>query len=303
MTGGGRGGGFRPLRASLAEWKPGGARAADPLHAIAAAWPGIVGPNVAANATPLELAGTVLVVGTRSSAWSQQLHFLSLPILEGLRTVSGGIVVERLTFRTGTTPRAKRRITPGAVARAAARGTAGEFVPAPSLEEAFARLRRRMSAVARPLAACQTCGAAVEPPVVSSFKRGPRTPALRCAPCAGEAERARRIAIERIVYMAPWLTLEDLRTGEMPDLGLAEFERARKTLLARWWLVLERARRSGRVSPTGIERHVGSSYVLLQSRLAPDRITPAVVRNLLGTELERLLWPAYASSPPGDPAQ
>jgi hypothetical protein len=31
--------------------------------------------------------------------------------------------------------------------------------------------------------------------------------------------------------------------------------------------------------------------VLLQSRLPPDRVTPAIVRNLLGDELEAMLWP------------
>jgi hypothetical protein len=55
---------------------------------------------------------------------------------------------------------------------------------------------------------------------------------------------------------------------------------------------LERAKRAGKLSNSGLERHVASSYVLLQSRLAPDRITPAVVRNLLGPELDALLWPA-----------
>ena len=61
--------------------------------------------------------------------------------------------------------------------------------------------------------------------------------------------------------------------------------------MQRWWLLLERARRAGRVSASGVERQVASSYVLLQSRLPPDRISPAVVRNLLGDELDALLWP------------
>jgi hypothetical protein len=96
--------------------------------------------------------------------------------------------------------------------------------------------------------------------------------------------------LERIVYMAPWLELAELRE-QVPGLGAAEFERARRNLLQRWWLILERAKRAGKLSSSGLERHVASSYVLLQSRLAPDRITPAIVRNLLGPELEALLWP------------
>jgi hypothetical protein len=90
--------------------------------------------------------------------------------------------------------------------------------------------------------------------------------------------------------MAPWLGLAELRE-QMPDLSGSEFERARRVLLQRWWSMLDRARRAGKLSASGIERHVASSYVLLQSRLPPDRITPAIVANLLGDDTARLIWP------------
>jgi hypothetical protein len=77
----------------------------------------------------------------------------------------------------------------------------------------------------------------------------------------------------------------------LPATTPADFERARRHLLQRWWLVLERARRSKTVGRAGLERQIASSYVLLHSRIPPDRITPAIVRNLLGEELEALLWP------------
>jgi len=75
--------------------------------------------------------------------------------------------------------------------------------------------------------------------------------------------------------------------------------------LQRWWVILERAKRAGTLTRCGIERKLASSYVLLQSRLRPDRITPAVVRNVLGPELEALLWPqpsgkVTGKAPPAD---
>lgn len=293
-----RGGGFRPLRASLDCWTPGGGGSPDPLHVISTAWPGIVGPDVAANAQPIEISGTALVVGTRSSAWSQQLQFLSLPILTGIRGLACGQTIEKLVFRTGIAPRRTRR--PAAAPSPPRRGNRadGDFEPAASLEEAFARLRQRISRKAPAAVRCQDCEAAIDAPPPSA-RRGAAAIPMRCAPCVGAAERARIVAVERIVYMAPWLGIEELR-AELPGLGVAEYERARKTLLGRWWSILERARRAGRLSATGVERHVGSSYVLLQSRLPPDRITPAVVRNLLGVELEALLWPHRrdAAEPP-----
>lgn len=291
----GRGGGFRPLRSSLDRWTPKGIGTPEPLHAIAAAWPSIVGGDVATNAHPLEIVGSALVIGTRSSAWSQQLQFLSLPILTGIRELACGATIEKLIFRTGIASRRTRRVAGPTLQRLAARRASGApFEPAASLDEAFARLRRRMTAAAAAATTCQDCGAAIAARETPQ-RRGPGAAPLRCAPCAGAAERNRTTAVERLVYLAPWLGLEELR-AEMPDLALAEFERARKTLLARWWLALERARRAGRLSSTGLERHVASAYVLLQSRLPPDRITPAVIRNLLGTELEALLWPQGAAA-------
>ena len=287
-----RGGGLRPLVTSLAEWTPGAGRAPDPLHAIAAAWPGIVGAGVAANALPLELAGAVLIVGTRSSAWSQQLQFLSLHVLAAIRALPSGGTVERLTFRTGLAPRGKLRAAAPVMARRAktsATHTAVSDLPAPDLATAFERLRKRMTAAGRaPGVRCLRCGVVVEAGPAAAGSA-----AIRCAPCAGEAELERATLVERIVYMAPWLTIEEMRE-QISDLRNAEFERVRKRLLSRWWLVLERTKLAGVVSASGVERHVASSYVLLHTRLPPDRITPAVVRNLLGPDLEKILWPQAA---------
>jgi len=271
---------LQPLREAIQGWKPGRAGALDPLHAIAAAWPAIVGPAVAAHCTPVEISGTALVIATRSSAWSQQLQLLSIAILGGLAQVPAASKIERLTFRSGLLrPPASRKA--GVRARTERRNSP-EPPPEPAADvaEAFERLRRRIAGVRRSTrAACSSCGA-------------PREAAAKtCAPCAGAAEKDRALRLERIVYLAPWLSLEELRE-QFPTLGAGEFERSRRHLLQRWWLVLERAKRAGKLSSSGLERHVASSYVLLQSRLAPDRITPAVVRNLLGPELDALLWPA-----------
>ena len=51
------------------------------------------------------------------------------------------------------------------------------------------------------------------------------------------------------------------------------------------------------LSRDGRERLVASSYVLLRSKLPPEEIMPATVRNVLGDELHELL---YAGSPLAD---
>jgi hypothetical protein len=89
------------------------------------------------------------------------------------------------------------------------------------------------------------------------------------------------------MYEAPWLGYDEiarLAGGVERD----EYDRLRRALLARWWETLVVAERSKRATPH--ERRIASSYVLLQSGLDPERITPAVVRNLLGTQLAALLF-------------
>jgi hypothetical protein len=169
-------------------------------------------------------------------------------------------------------------------AAASAMTRAGEAAPGPAADatEALERLRRRLTARrARALAACAACGAPLD---------DDPGPTGRCAPCDGEAERERMLLVERTIYLAPWLTHAELRE-QIPDLSGAEFERARRVLLQRWWLVLERVKRGAKVGASGDERQVASSFVLLQSRLPPDRITPAIVRNAIGDDVTDALWP------------
>ncbi len=276
---------LRPLKAAVETWAPGRGIAADPLHRISATWPQIVGANVARHSEPLALNGTTLLVATRSSAWSQQLQLLSPTILRGIAALPDAVEVSRLAFRSGGLRRSeaggpsRRR---SAAATAVTRRDGVPPAPAADAAEALERLRRRFTALrARAAGACAACGAPLE---------GDPGPTGRCAPCDGDAERERMLLVERTIYLAPWLTHAEIRE-QIPDLSGAEFERARRVLLQRWWLVLERVRRGAKVGASGDERQVASSYVLLQSRLPPDRITPAIVRNAIGDDVTDALWP------------
>ncbi len=275
---------LRSLRTALHDWTPGRGLALAPLHALAAAWPAIVGDDVAAHSAPLAVNGATLLVATRSSAWSQQLQFLSPRILGGIRELLPALAVDRIAFRTGALP-SRERLGQGSAKSSPVSRPRGERPPepAPDLPSAIARLRRRLARVreAAP-ATCTACGAPLE-----------RARAALCAPCAGMLDAERAIALERLLYMAPWLGCDELQ-GQFPGLGSAEYERSRRRLLQRWWLLLERVRRAARPRAARLERQIASSYVLLHSRLPPDRVTPAVVRNLLGTELEALLWPEHS---------
>jgi hypothetical protein len=154
-------------------------------------------------------------------------------------------------------------------------------LPAADEAEAFARLRRRVAeARRRAPATCSVCSAPIE--------RG-----TLCAPCDGSLQTRRRTTLERVLFNAPWLSLEEIRL-QVHDAGRDDIETARRALLQRWWLILERARRAGRAL-TRRERSIASSYLLLQSGLAPDRMTPAIVHNLLGDELAAQLSAAAAA--------
>ena len=277
---------LRPLRAAVQNWQPGRGLPQDPVQAIAAAWPSIVGAHVAGHSAPVAIVGETLVIATPSSAWSQQLQFLSVAILGGVNALPEGRGLVRLSFRSS----ALRMGVGGGPASFAAprpprvpRGPEPE--PAVDLWDAFERVRRRVSRV-RALggAACGTCGAQLN-----------AGQSEQCPPCLDRAGAERFVAAQRALYMTPWLGYTETRE-QVPALVPAEFERARRHLIQRWWLMLERARRARRVSTSGFERQIASSYVLLQSRLPPDRINSAIVRNVLGAELEALVWGTQADS-------
>lgn len=268
---------LRPLRAAIAEWVPAATTGGDPLGAIASAWPGLVGSGVAEHARPAQVVRETLVVVTRSSAWSQQLTFLSPQILAGLGSLEEGRSITKLRFRVGTVraprrPRFAASTAPGHRRRTEPPAPLGpDASPSDALQRYRGRLAmRRGTAEGR----CVECGA-------------PHAGRERCAPCAGRRASDRMIAAQRLMYEAPWLGYAG--TAQIvPGLERADYDRWRRALLARWWEILARARLCKRA--TVIERLVASSYLILHSALEPDRITPAIVRNLLGDELTALLF-------------
>ena len=265
---------LRPLRSALSGWNPGASQPGDPLVAIAAAWASIVGPAIARQTRPVQVVRETLVVVTRSSAWSQQLSLLADDVLRGLRAIAEASGIERLRFRVGRLSAPAR--TRGAAPRPGRNAPLPEgqpLGPDATLSEVIAHLRRRVALRQSVQGVCPICSATRDEP-------GP------CAQCVGVARAKRRLAAERLMYDAPWLGFTGIG-ALVGGLAREDYERWRRGLLDRWWLVLERARFTKRVG--AMERRIASSYALLHSGLQPDRVTPAVVRNLLGDELAALL--------------
>ncbi|HLY03443.1 MAG TPA: DUF721 domain-containing protein [Candidatus Cybelea sp.] len=257
----------------------------DPLTLLQAGWTDIVGAEVAANSAPVRVADGTLVVVTRSSAWSHQLSFLADRVLGAVAARLPGAGVERLRFRVGVLPkRPVRRAAHSPVKRVR---LPGESVPSASAQEALAQFARHVEVAARTKRsagwkACDRCGALIDPSQKAS-----------CSACDAARSEARALATARLLFEAPWLGFAG--TAKLVDgLREKEYERIRSRLLKRWWGMLERARVAGQLSRDGRERLVASSYVLLHSKLPPEAILPATVRNILGDKLHELL---YAGSP------
>jgi hypothetical protein len=92
-----------------------------------------------------------------------------------------------------------------------------------------------------------------------------------------------------LLYEVPWTTSPRARE-QIPGLSEADYDGTRRQLLVRWWGMLQRVKFSGHLRSDGLERRIAMSYVILQSRLPPDGISSATVRNLLGSELSGLLF-------------
>lgn len=273
---------LKSLGEALAGWSPRDNGRADPLSSVAACWPEIVGREVARNSQPVKLAGDTLIVATRSSAWSEQLSFLAERILASLHERFGLKQLERLRFRTGRLTRnAVARVTRGTTA--APRRQPRTRAPASSLDDAVARFREDVDRTRRAKSGagwkeCSGCATLV----------APDSGAL-CTACAAVAEQERERLVARLLFEVPWLGYAGV-AALVGTLSRQEYEAIRARLLARWWEVLVRARRSKRLSSDRRERLIASSYVIVKSGLEPECIAPATVRDLLGDELCELIY-------------
>ncbi len=274
---------MKPLARALTAWKPQVLHPGDPLSVLQAEWPEIVGDDVSAQTRPAEIVRDALVVVTRSSAWSQQLAFLSERILRAVQE-RAGLSVRMLRFRVGRVR--ELGASSAAPVRRSTRRTKRElrtFDAAPSLEAAIERFRADVAAAQRAKAAagwkeCIRCGA-----------RTHTAPGPFCVPCGNAHAQERDAQVARLLFEAPWLGyagIAPLVRGFTPR----EYEAVRLRLLRRWKDTLERIRRSARPRVTMRDRSIASSYVLLKSELEPDKIAPAVVRDLLGDELHDIFY-------------
>ncbi len=273
---------MKPLRSVISAWEPGTEAVAgeDPASKIRAQWASIVGADVAAHTRPEQIVRDALLVVTRSSAWSQQLSFLSERILSSLRS-RAGVSVERLRFRVGRVTAAAAQAAPKRRPQQRTRRDARR--PAESLEAAIERFKDDVSAAQRAKARagwkpCGRCGIRIAP-----------CAGTLCTPCENAATHERNARVARLLFEAPWLGYAGIAVLA-ENLTLQDYAAIRLRLLRQWRDVLERARRTRGAHLTTRDRMIASSYVLLKSELEPERIAPAVVRDLLGEELHEIFY-------------
>jgi hypothetical protein len=271
------------LADALAGWQPAQNGAPpEPLALLEAGWEQIVGTKVAQNSRPARIADGTLTITTRSSAWSHELSFLSDHVLHAVAARLPNAGIRTIRFRVGRIVDSPRR-TPPPMRPHATRRPQRPGRASGDAAEALARFRRDVEAQRREQASagcreCRRCQAFV-PPGRNEL----------CAACANARVQELTAAAGRLMFEAPWLGYAGTVTL-VNGLQEEEYERIRSQLLAHWWRMLARARAGKRLSRDGRERLIASSYVLLQSRLAPEDIQPATVRSILGDELHDLLY-------------
>lgn len=270
------------LSEALAGWQPAqGGAPTDSLTLLEAGWDEIVGPKVAQNSRPTRIADGTLTITTRSSAWSHQLSLLSEHVLRAVAARLPNAGVRAIRFRVGRIADSARRDQPAA-RRPATRRPSAPRGPSADAGAALARFRRdvelqRGQQRSAGYRECRGCHGLLAPGVAL------------CAACSNARIARLTAATSRLLFEAPWLGYAGT-VALVDGLQAEEYERIRTQLLAHWWRMLARARAAKRLSRDGRERLVASSYVLLQSRLAPEEIVPATVRSILGDELHDLLY-------------
>jgi hypothetical protein len=268
----------------LTGFQAGGPDRTDPVVLLAAAWPEMVGQENARNSGPSQIQGDTLLITTTSSAWSHSLSFLTTQLLAAIATRLPDAGIDKLRFRVGKIVRRPERSAPVRPAQDALRQVRGDALPPPqTATEALERFRGTIEEGQRAKRAlgwkeCEGCTALIDP-VSGAY----------CAPClaAWNEERERRVS--RLLYEAPWLGYAG--TAKLVEgLSSDEYEGIRERLLRRWWDRLSRARLSGKVTRDNSERSLASSYVLLKTNIAPEKLALQTVRNVLGDELFKLIY-------------
>ncbi len=284
---------LRPLSGALAGWQPGRSAGAseDPVAFLTERWSEIVGADVARHSMPSQIVGDALLVVTRSGAWSQQLTFLEERILQAVLMRFPNARIARLRFRVGPLNARAQARPPAARPRVPMPAAPAGVNRRPSVSAEAAIARFRSDVIERERAKrsagwkeCSGCGALIAP----GFK-------ARCAACASTAadDRDRRVA--RFLYDTPFLGYAGA-AAVVEDLAPAEYEAIRRRTLRRWWEILARAGREGRLSRGGREPLLAGSYVLLKSGLRPEHVTPAILRNELGDDIYTLIYGTETAS-------
>lgn len=99
----------RALDAARAEWAP-----ATLLGEVQAAWSDVVGPVIAAEATPVSERAGALTVSCSSSLWAQELDLMGPDIVERLnQAISAGLISRiRCSAVPFSEPRRRRSESP-----------------------------------------------------------------------------------------------------------------------------------------------------------------------------------------------
>jgi predicted nucleic acid-binding Zn ribbon protein len=71
------------------------------LADVQRAWPGVVGPSIAAEAEPTAERGGVLTISCSASVWAQELDLMSVAILERLNAALAAGAISRLRCVAG----------------------------------------------------------------------------------------------------------------------------------------------------------------------------------------------------------
>ena len=265
------------LSSALHGWQPTEHAGRDPVVLLAAGWGEVLGDDVAANSAPLRIVNGTLLVMVRSSAWSHQLSFLSERILDAVgrafrRSASNDCASKSGRSRSATAPRAAFR-----------HRRRRKCVPIMSRRRPQ---KKHWRALRRPFTRRKERDApedGVNATAVGHSARG-------AAACHARRRLGRR---GRLRPPACFLRRRGSVMAERPSSlrGYVKWSTSAFACAfygaggANW---KEPCRRTP--SRDGRERLIASSYVLLRSKLPPERIAPATVRSVLGDQLHALLY-------------
>ncbi|MEL7568809.1 MAG: DUF721 domain-containing protein [Dehalobacterium sp.] len=252
-------------------------------------WESVVGEMIIKHASVVEMHRGVLFVHVDHPVWIQHLSFAAQDIKNRLNETIGEKVVKEIRFKAGN--RCNEQKIKQDIGKTASRKRALSFEELEKIEAMVKEIgdleiRKVVASLIRQgkiitlekqeagWIECSLCGMMIEPKKKKCFYCGLK-----------ELESLRR-KTRFLLWELPWLSYQEI-SSHISGLNKDIYDTVRREMIQELWLQIRTAAKSrnGQKIPNA---HV-QTYVMLRTRMSPEKLTPEIIWQTLGENIANKL--------------